>query len=73
MIKDICIILQLLTTTTSTVTTYISNYIYIHIIYIYIYIYEVRKAFTLAPMVSFRGTQKLSSCLVEAKLYPPIL
>ena len=30
---------------------------------------EVKKVFTLRPMVSFRGTRRLSSYLVRAKLY----
>ena len=31
---------------------------------------EVKKVFTLRSMVSFRGTRRLSSYLVRAKLYP---
>ena len=31
---------------------------------------EVRKTFSLGPMVSFRSTRKLSDYLVRAKLYP---
>ena len=31
---------------------------------------EVKKVFTLRPMVSFRSARNFSSCLVRAKLYP---
>ena len=31
---------------------------------------DVKSVFTPAPMISFRGTRKLSSYLVRTKLYP---
>ena len=31
---------------------------------------EVKKAFTLKPMISYRSSRKISSYLVRAKLYP---
>ena len=31
---------------------------------------EVKKVFSVAPIVSFKSTWKLSSYLVRAKLYP---